>query len=557
LRVLVFATVGGAVLVGLALFARPTHPQGAAARPPLPVTVSDGGRRTIPIDVVIDCSKRPRPIHPEIYGIGFDVTGFSDTTDVRQWQTGAGARRFGGNASSRYDWELGTYNHGSDYLFVNDRTPGSEPLYASFLREDAQHGVTSAVTIPILGWVAKDATSVSFPLSRYPSQAKTDARRGAGDGHLPDGRVLPSPPQSDTSLAETPEMQGRWVDAMARIPDSHARTYILDNEPGLWNSTHRDVHPTPMTYDELLERTVAYAHALRAHDPQGKIAGPASYGWPDYFFSGNDVAAGVRWKPDRRMHEDLPLLAYYLRELHRHEERTHERLLDLLDVHFYAQGENLGIGRQGAVDPATRALRVRQTRGLWDPSYVDESWIREPVRLLPRLKEWIDAYDPGVGIQIGEWSYGAEEDISSGLAVAETLGRFADNGVAAAYYWTYPAPGSAAMAGFRAFRDFDGRGGRFLDLLAPVDPPGNEASVWVSRDAEGKHLVVVLLALAEGAGVAARLHVSSCGVPTQATAFQYAEGSVQATPVVVEAHGTDVQATLPAYSMTTVDVRLR
>ena len=26
-------------------------------------------------------------------------------------------------------------------------------------------------------------------------------------------------------------------------------------------------------------------------------------------------------------------------------------------------------------DPATNALRLRSTRALWDPSYVDESWI--------------------------------------------------------------------------------------------------------------------------------------------------------------------------------------
>ena len=40
--------------------------------------------------------------------------------------------------------------------------------------------------------------------------------------------------------------------------------YILDNEPMLWNSTHRDVHPEPVTYDELLDRTVRYASAIRA-----------------------------------------------------------------------------------------------------------------------------------------------------------------------------------------------------------------------------------------------------------------------------------------------------
>ena len=32
--------------------------------------------------------------------------------------------------------------------------------------------------------------------------------------------------------------------------------YMLDNEPTLWNSTHRDVHPDPVGYEELLDRTL-------------------------------------------------------------------------------------------------------------------------------------------------------------------------------------------------------------------------------------------------------------------------------------------------------------
>ena len=146
--------------------------------------------------------------------------------------------------------------------------------------------------------------------------------------------------------------------------------------------------------------------------------------------------------PDRRAHGDLPLLAYYLRELKAHEQATGEKLLDLLDVHYYPQSDDIGIGVKGGVDPRTAATRVRSPRALWDPSYADESWIKDPVRLLPRLREWIDQYYPGIGIQIGEWNYGAEEDMSGGLATAETLGRFADNGVAAAFYWTFPQPES-------------------------------------------------------------------------------------------------------------------
>ena len=59
--------------------------------------------------------------------------------------------------------------------------------------------------------------------------------------------------------------------------------FALDNEPMLWNSTHRDVHPDPVTYDELLDRTIRYGSAVRAADPDAVTdyepgAGAGSHG---------------------------------------------------------------------------------------------------------------------------------------------------------------------------------------------------------------------------------------------------------------------------------------
>ena len=54
----------------------------------------------------------------------------------------------------------------------------------------------------------------------------------------------------------------------------------------------------------------------------------------------------------------------------------------------------------GGLPHGATALRLRTTRMLWDPTYVDESWVKEPVRLLPRLREWIDQNYPGRGISL-------------------------------------------------------------------------------------------------------------------------------------------------------------
>ena len=61
--------------------------------------------------------------------------------------------------------------------------------------------------------------------------------------------------------------------------------WVLDNEPMLWNSTHRDLHPDPVSYEELWERTVRYAEAIKRVDPTAKVAGSAALGWTDLFFS--------------------------------------------------------------------------------------------------------------------------------------------------------------------------------------------------------------------------------------------------------------------------------
>ena len=96
------------------------------------------------------------------------------------------------------------------------------------------------------------------------------------------------------------------------------------------------------------------------------------------------------------------------------ETRRHRlrRALDVLDVHYYPQGDGI---YGAAADAATAARRLRSTRSLWDPTYKDESWINDTVRLIPRLKEWIQQNYPGLGFQIGEYNFGAEDHIAGGV----------------------------------------------------------------------------------------------------------------------------------------------
>ena len=268
-------------------------------------------------------------------------------------------------------------------------------------------------------------------------------------------------------MRSTPESIERLVRLIRQKDRDRGRSvdsYILDNEPMLWNATHRDVHPEATTYDELLEKTIAYGSAIRRADPGATVAGPAEWGWLAYQYSARDLAAGVFLRPDRRQHGDTPLIPWYLRQLRDYQQRTGSRILDLLDVHFYPMGEGIKVGNGGGnTDAATAARRIRATRSLWDPTYVDESWINERMRLLPLLRQWIADNYPGLGISIGEWDFGAETHMSGGLAIAEVLGRFGLLGVTSAYKWGGPPEGTPGFWAFRAYRNFDGHGGRFQD----------------------------------------------------------------------------------------------
>jgi hypothetical protein len=499
---------------------------------------------------VVDCAAPGKPISPLIYGVGGEEPGAADL--------GAASRRWGGNPTTRYNWQQNTANLTKDWFFKN--TTGRPGGYRTFLDENRQQGLTTAFTVPMLGWVAKDGASYSFPVSAFGAQQATapeNADMGNGVGR--DGKpIVPGPP-TIASVASTPETIERWVRQIRRDDGASARSvdsYILDNEPMLWNATHRDVHPEPTTYDELLEKTIAYASAIRRADPDAKIAGPAEWGWQAFHYSAKDVEAGLFRRPDRRAHGDESLLPWYLRRLKEESEKRATRLLDVLDVHYYPMADGVGIGRGGKTDPATAALRIRATRGLWDPTYKDESWIADKTRVLPLLHEWIDAHYPGLRLSIGEWNFGAEEHMSGALAVAEVLGHFGLEGVYSAFYWTIPPPKSPAFWAFRAFRNYDGIGGRFLDWSAPVTGSATLVSAFASRDAERRRVTFMLLNESSLTPVTADLSLRGCSTAPGVRAMTYTGGETGFAPLTTRASETPaalVTVSVQPYSITVID----
>ena len=496
----------------------------------------------------LNCSAEGSPISPLIYGIG----GSDDP-----WSTGTTARRWGGNTTSRYNWELDTWNAANDWFYSNVGGKNPRTAIDQFLTENLKRGVSSALTVPMLGWVAKDATSYSFPVSVFGAQQRTSPENpDAGNGMGRDGKPLPPGPPTRTSIAWTPEHAERLVLDIRARDKARGRSvgsYILDNEPMLWHATHRDVHPEPAGYDELLAKTIAFGSAIRRADPEARIAGPAEWGWLAYHHSARDIVAGVFLRPDRRAHGDEPLIPWYLRKLREHEQKTGTRVLDILDVHFYPQGERI---YGDAADPDTAARRIRATRSLWDPTYRDESWINERMRVIPLLREWIAKYYPGLGISIGEWDFGGNQHMSGGLATAEALGRFGVEGITSAYRWGTVPEKSPSFWAFRAYRNFDGQGGRFLDHSVPVEGKVPLASLFASRNAARSQVVAVLLNTAPLSPALAQLSLKGCGAAAMARGFTFTGGEKGFTNVTVKTTGDAATVLAAPYSITVIDVTL-
>jgi hypothetical protein len=503
------------------------------------------------VSAKVMCGARATKISPYIYGIAYG----GDAKD--QFEVGATIRRWGGDNTARYNFELETWNLNFNWFFENTKAPS----WKQFLDDDAAHKMKSAITLPTLGWVAKDDKSMTFPVSQFGPQEKTDPYKPeAGNGIKPGGDKVTPPSPTQTSIAAPPEWDAKWVNAInaadaAAKRQHQVQIYFLDNEPMIWQSTHRDVRTEPLGYDELLEKTINYGSAVRKADPTAMIAGPSDWGWPAYFYSGKDAVAGFMRKPDRRAHGDVPLIDWYLQKLKEHQDKTGERVLDILDLHYYPQGEGIFEGGNSKTDKETSKKRLRSTRSWWDPGYTDESWVKDQVRLLPRMQEWVAKNYPGTKISIGEWNFGAEKHISGGLAIAESLGRFAQFGLYSAFYWQFPAGGSPGQQAYLAYRNFDGKGGRFQDWYVPSEAPEG-TSLFVSRDEAGTHAVAVILNMSPDDAVLEALDMNGCAPVTSRRTYTYVAGVKGLQPAPPVTAPGPVEQFLPPWSIVVIDMTL-
>ncbi len=525
---------------------RHVRPHSRPVSLPEPRKPSPLGDQVVEMSATIDTSAEGTPISPYIYGIAMGDRKIAV-------EEGVTIERAGGNPITPLDWRRGFSGNGADWFFTNNgaETPPEKNWLVTFHSEDRKAGLESYLCIPIMGRVAKDATSYGFDRAKYPEQEKfaDDApHAGAGNGRAPkkdaggkpvldaNGHpvfedIVPDP--DDSSVVKTPKEQCDMLRYMiedmqyGRADAGGVKYVALDNEPALWSGTHRAMHPAGVSYDELWEKTETCATLLKAIDPGVQIAGPTSWGWTEYFFSGLDsqlIAQGKgSWDapPDSAAHGGIPLTKWYLAKLAEHKARTGVSLVDILDVHFYPQAAPGG--KRG--EAMTREALVQETRVMWDPTWKDPSWMGtnadKPgvIRLIPMMREWIAQCNPGMHLSLGEYNFGGEDDVAGGIAQAELLGIYARERVDFAFYWFAPAMNAPTYFAYKMFRNPDGRHTAVGDRCLPssVDR-ADDVSVHASKDAASGRIAVVMVNKRGATGAKVALKLSSA-VPAQEPAF--------------------------------------
>jgi hypothetical protein len=456
-----------------------------------------------------------RPISPLIYGSN-NPRGLATNRQS--------VVRLGGNRWTAYNWENNASNAGSDWLFQNDNhlSPSDSPAAAVVptIDQAQANGAAVVVTVPIVDHVSADKNGGGDVRNSGPNYLSTRFRQNRSTK----GSAFSANPDSTDGFV----YQDEFVNWLKTNRGGADILFSLDNEPDLWSHTHAEVHPQKLTYQELIDRNKDYAAAIKRVWPSALVTGPVNYGY-NGFISLQDA-------PDKQKGDFLEV---YLRELAAAEAAAGgTRLVDLLDVHWYPEASGNGVRVTNAdTSDAVVAARVQAPRSLWDPSYVETSWITNAfpgaINLLPKLRAKIDRYRPGTGLAVTEWNYGGGNHISGAVATADVLGVFGREGVQLANLWELNGEEPFTYAAFRAFRNYDGQGATFGDRSRAATSSDNvTASVYASTfSADVSKAVIVVINKAttpKTAGVTLR------GLPTYKSAKMYTISGAGGANVVAQ-----------------------
>lgn len=296
-------------------------------------------------------SENPHSINPYVYGMNA-----YDLDPASQAIANPSITRWGGDNTSRYNYQNGWSNSAADWYFENgppsnDGMPG-DGTFNSYLSTVHSGGANALGTVPVTGWVSSGQYACGYPQSLFPNQMGGNGNPAftsyynneqCGWGLSPDGAdgcnstsgcailvdntsanpnaaaqeaeitsiAAPPPDITDPSTpapGSSPSTMsgwasgtwtGGWINTLVNTSSigpasssSGVQVWDLDNEPTWWSATQHDVHPYPFSYDEVTNHGIGTALAVKTADPSAQVSGPIIDWWWGYFYSMQDIWNG-------------------------------------------------------------------------------------------------------------------------------------------------------------------------------------------------------------------------------------------------------------------------
>jgi len=455
-----------------------------------------------PVKIAVDASANRHSISPMIYGVAW-----ASTADLAALN--APLNRMGGNATTSYNWKINAQNLGNDWFFESypEQSAKSGEEADTFIANSRAAGAQSMITIPLIGWVAKlgnnRAILPSFSVTKYGPQCSTDPYDSdAGNGLMPDcNTAITDNDPHDSYLKDSVAKEQKWVGHLVKkwgdAGKKGMRYYLMDNEPSIWFSTHRDSHPIGPHATEYRDKVLAESASIKSVDPNAQIVATEEWGWEAYFYSGYDQQYAAehgykKWPDHKKEQHGMDYIPWLLSEW-----KANGHPVDVVSVHFYPQGGE----DSDDISEATQLLRNRSTRQLWDKNYVSESWIDAPVYLIPRMQQWVQKYYySDTPTAITEYNWGAENHINGATTQADVYGIFGREGLGLATRWTTPDPKTPTYKAMQIYRNYDGAGSTFGDtsVSAKAPTPDDLSAFAALRSNDGALTVMVISKVLSG-----------------------------------------------------------
>ena len=455
------------------------------------------------IKVNVDVLSNRHAISPYVYGGSYpkDAPTITDS--------GLAVVRWGGNATSRYNWQTFTNNAAADWYFEDfGYTEIGDGDSVKYIQDVKAAGSNPLMTMVMLPWVAKPS-GWSFSVAKYGPQCAADPYNSdAGDGVQPDCQTVITgndPTDANVELLDSPHdgdppgtvYRNQWAAALAAAFGSAPHFYNMDNEIDIWGGTHRDVHPNPSAYDEMRDTYFAEAGALKGWDPSAIRFGPVSCCWWFYWNGANNN--------DKGAHAGVDFLPWWLNEVYWRDQLAGTRSVDVFDIHAYPDGPDTS----GYTQAQKRALSLRIYRDYWDPTYVSESstinqkWATfiQPKKTIPfripRMRAIANMIYPCTPLSFTEWSaaFAGESDFSTALADADAYGILGRERMYLASRWVAPDPANPNYQALKLYRNYDGQHRTFAatSVSATNDGSPNLFSSYGAVDSTGTTLTLMVI----------------------------------------------------------------